>query len=170
LNRKCGSTWACIVFSCATAAGASGLHRRPHFLFNTLASVDYLIETDPARASRMQKNLIQYLRAALPQMRQASRLGQEMAQCRSYLEILKVRMDDRLQFANHDAGRLVDGRLSADDAADAGGEFDQAWAGAEAEGGVLTLSADVVNGNLRVVVSDTASDSAPPAPAAAAWV
>ena len=72
----------------------------PHFLFNTLASVDYLIETDPARASRMQKNLIQYLRAALPQMRQASStLGQEMALCRSYLEILKVRMDDRLQFA-----------------------------------------------------------------------
>src|SRR6202008_1433817 len=72
----------------------------PHFLFNTLASVDYLIETDPARASRMQKNLIQYLRAAVPQMRQASStLGQEVALCRSYLEILKVRMDDRLQFA-----------------------------------------------------------------------
>jgi hypothetical protein len=71
----------------------------PHFLFNTLASVDYLIETDPSRASRMQKNLIQYLRAALPQMRQgSSTLGQELALCRSYLEILKVRMDDRLQF------------------------------------------------------------------------
>jgi len=105
----------------------------PHFLFNTLASVDYLIETDPARASRMQKNLIQYLRAALPQMRQASStLGQEMAQCRSYLEILKVRMDDRLQFAITMPAGLSTARLSADDAADAGGEFDQAWAGAEA--------------------------------------
>ncbi|MFN8896096.1 MAG: histidine kinase, partial [Betaproteobacteria bacterium] len=28
----------------------------PHFLFNTLASIDHLIETDPARASQMQKN------------------------------------------------------------------------------------------------------------------
>ena len=27
----------------------------PHFLFNTLASIDHLIETDPARASAMQK-------------------------------------------------------------------------------------------------------------------
>ena len=30
----------------------------PHFLFNTLASIDHLIETDPPRASIMQKNLI----------------------------------------------------------------------------------------------------------------
>ena len=30
----------------------------PHFLFNTLASIDHLIETDPSRASTMQKNLI----------------------------------------------------------------------------------------------------------------
>src|SRR5450631_1723582 len=72
----------------------------PHFLFNTLASVDYLIETDPARASRMQKNLIQYLRTSLPQMREGvSSLGREVLQCRSYLEILKVRMDERLQFS-----------------------------------------------------------------------
>ena len=33
----------------------------PHFLFNTLASVEYLIETDPPRASAMQHSLIQYL-------------------------------------------------------------------------------------------------------------
>jgi hypothetical protein len=62
--------------------------------------VDYLIETDPARASTMQKNLIQYLRAALPQMREGSTtLGKEMALCRAYLEILRVRMEDRLRFA-----------------------------------------------------------------------
>ena len=35
----------------------------PHFLFNTLASIDHLIETDPPRASQMQKNLIALLRA-----------------------------------------------------------------------------------------------------------
>jgi hypothetical protein len=128
----------------------------PHFLFNTLASVDYLIETDPARASRMQKNLIQYLRAALPQMRQASStLGQEMALCRSYLEILKVRMDDRLQFAI----TLPAGLSSAafppmmlqtlvENSIKHGLE-------PKPEGGALTLSADVVDGNLRVAVSDT---------------
>ena len=128
----------------------------PHFLFNTLASVDYLIETDPARASRMQKNLIQYLRAALPQMRQASStLGQEMAQCRSYLEILKVRMDDRLQFAITMPAGLSTAAFPpmmlqtlVENSIKHGLE-------PKPEGGVLTLSADVVNGNLRVVVSDT---------------
>ena len=71
----------------------------PHFLFNTLASVDYLIETDPATASKMQKNLIQYLRAALPQMREGSTtLGKEVQLCRAYLEILKFRMEDRLHY------------------------------------------------------------------------
>ena len=39
----------------------------PHFLFNTLANVQHLVEVDPPSASRMLESLIQYLRAALPQ-------------------------------------------------------------------------------------------------------
>jgi signal transduction histidine kinase len=128
----------------------------PHFLFNTLASVDYLIETDPTRASKMQKNLIQYLRAALPQMRQASStLGQEMALCRSYLEILRMRMDDRLQFAITMPAGLSSAAFPpmmlqtlVENSIKHGLE-------PKPEGGVLTLSADVVDGNLRVAVSDT---------------
>ncbi len=128
----------------------------PHFLFNTLASVDYLIETDPARASRMQKNLIQYLRAAVPQMREGtSYLGREILQCRSYLEILKVRMDDRLQFSIH----VPQGLLSAafppmmlltlvENAIKHGLE-------PKPDGGSLSLSAVVADGSLRVAVSDS---------------
>ena len=41
----------------------------PHFLFNTLASVQYLTETDPQQARRLLGHLIDYLRAALPQLR-----------------------------------------------------------------------------------------------------
>ena len=66
----------------------------PHFLFNTLASIDHLIETDPKRASQMQKNLIALLRASMPAMREshpaAHNLGREIAVIRPYLEILKV--------------------------------------------------------------------------------
>ena len=73
----------------------------PHFLFNTLASIDHLIETDPPRASQMQKNLIALLRASMPTMREnhptAHNLGREMAVIRPYLEILKLRMENRLQ-------------------------------------------------------------------------
>lgn len=70
----------------------------PHFLFNTLATVDYLIETDPARASLMQKKLITYLRGALPQMRQeSSTLGRELRLIRSYLDLIKMRIEERLE-------------------------------------------------------------------------
>jgi sensor histidine kinase YesM len=69
----------------------------PHFLFNTLGAVDFLIETDPPRASRMQKALIMYLRGALPQMRQeSSTLGRELGLIESYLELIKMRIEERL--------------------------------------------------------------------------
>ncbi len=128
----------------------------PHFLFNTLASVDYLIETDPVRASRMQKNLIQYLRSALPQMRQgSSNLGRELLLCRSYLEILKVRMDERLQFSVN----VPDGLRSAtfppmmlqtlvENAIKHGLE-------PKPSGGTLAISAQVSDGSLRVAVADS---------------
>ena len=74
----------------------------PHFLFNTLASIDHLIETDPPRASLMQKSLIALLRATLPSMREHTPntvryLGQELSVIRPYLDIQKMRMEDRLQ-------------------------------------------------------------------------
>jgi LytS/YehU family sensor histidine kinase len=71
----------------------------PHFLFNTLASVEHLIETDPPRASAMQRTLIQYLRAVIPQMRDANlttNLGRELDMVTSYLDLLKMRMEERL--------------------------------------------------------------------------
>jgi hypothetical protein len=135
----------------------------PHFLFNTLASIDHLIETDPPRASQMQKNLIALLRASMPTMREASGgngngvrdLGRELAVIRPYLEILKVRMEERL------TTEIVvpDGLLSA--------EFPPMMVqtlvenaikhGLEpkAEGGHLALKAEIVHGKLQVSVADT---------------
>ncbi|SFV14795.1 sensor histidine kinase [Pseudoduganella namucuonensis] len=71
----------------------------PHFLFNTLASVEHLIETDPPRASAMQRSLIKYLRAVLPQMRDntlITNLGREADMVAAYLALLKMRMEERL--------------------------------------------------------------------------
>ena len=71
----------------------------PHFLFNTLANVQHLVETDPQGAARMLDSLIRYLRAALPQMREAhSTLGREVEMARAFLEIQQVRMGARLAF------------------------------------------------------------------------
>jgi len=72
----------------------------PHFLFNTLASVQYLTETDPKEASRLLGHLLAYLRAALPQLRTTTTtLGQEVALIEAYLNVFKTRMGPRLEFA-----------------------------------------------------------------------
>jgi len=72
----------------------------PHFLFNTLASVQFLVETDPPQASRLLGHLLDYLRAALPQMRSKSTtLGREIEFAEAYLNILRMRMGPRLEFA-----------------------------------------------------------------------
>jgi LytS/YehU family sensor histidine kinase len=72
----------------------------PHFLFNTLASVQFLAETDPPKAGLMLGHLIAYLRAALPQLRSNSTtLGQESDLAQAYLSIMQMRMGTRLRFA-----------------------------------------------------------------------
>ncbi|OIQ96777.1 sensor histidine kinase YpdA [mine drainage metagenome] len=69
----------------------------PHFLFNTLAAVEHLTETDPPRAAVMLRHLIDFLRGSLPSMReQRTTLGREVDICRSYLAIMQIRMEDRL--------------------------------------------------------------------------
>ena len=71
----------------------------PHFLFNTLATVQHLVDVDPPQASRMLGSLIAYLRAAIPQMRESeTTVDREFALARSYLEVLQVRMGTRLAF------------------------------------------------------------------------
>jgi LytS/YehU family sensor histidine kinase len=76
----------------------------PHFLFNTLANVKRLYETAPDQGREMLSSLINYLRAALPAMRESgSTLGRELELARSFLTILKMRMRERLDFSiDHD--------------------------------------------------------------------
>ncbi|MEO6172750.1 MAG: histidine kinase [Arenimonas sp.] len=70
----------------------------PHFLYNTLGSAKYLISSDPVRAESMLDNLILYLRNSLPRTEDTpSTLGEEIERTRAYLDILKIRMGERLQ-------------------------------------------------------------------------
>jgi LytS/YehU family sensor histidine kinase len=81
----------------------------PHFLFNTLANVKRLYETAPARGREMLSSLIDYLRAALPTMRQSgSTLRRELELARSYLTILQMRMGERLRFSIEAPPALLD--------------------------------------------------------------
>lgn len=74
----------------------------PHFLFNTLANVQALVDTGSPQASAVLGSLIAYLRAAVPRLHDpATTLGQELHLVRAYLELMHMRMPDRLQFALH---------------------------------------------------------------------
>ncbi len=130
----------------------------PHFLFNTLASVEHLIETDPPRAARMQHSLIQYLRAVLPQIRDSApvtNLGREADMVSAYLDLLKMRMEERLSVDC----QISEGLRSAafppmmlqslvENAIKHGLEN-------KPEGGTLRILAEVAHNRLRVSVIDT---------------
>ena len=71
----------------------------PHFLFNTLATVRRLYETDHAGGRAMLGNLIRYLDVALPRMRQSqTSLGGDTELAQAYLQIQQARMGRRLAF------------------------------------------------------------------------
>lgn len=72
----------------------------PHFLFNTLANVRELVDSGSPQASEVLGSLITYLRAAVPNLHNsATTLGQELELVQAYLELMHMRMPDRLQFA-----------------------------------------------------------------------
>ncbi len=72
----------------------------PHFLFNTLANVQALVDCGSPRASAVLASLVAYLRAAVPRLNeQATTLGQELQLVEAYLELMHMRIPDRLQFS-----------------------------------------------------------------------
>jgi two-component sensor histidine kinase len=75
----------------------------PHFLFNTLASVRSLVRQDPTRAEATVDALVDHLRATLPKFRAGSgevspTLADQIEICASYLAVMKVRMEERLEY------------------------------------------------------------------------
>jgi two-component sensor histidine kinase len=74
----------------------------PHFLFNTLANIQALVDAGSPQASSVLKSLIAYLRAAVPRMHEVgTTLGQELELVRAYLELMQMRIPDRLKFTLH---------------------------------------------------------------------
>lgn len=71
----------------------------PHFLFNTLANIQALVEAGSPQAPKVLNSLIAYLRAAMPRLGDPNAtLGNEVALVRAYLELMLMRMPDRLAF------------------------------------------------------------------------
>jgi signal transduction histidine kinase len=74
----------------------------PHFLFNTLANVQALVDSGSPQASAVLRSLVAYLRAAVPRLDEpVTTLKQELELVTAYLELMHMRMPDRLKFALH---------------------------------------------------------------------
>jgi two-component sensor histidine kinase len=75
----------------------------PHFLFNTLTGVRSAIISDPERGIEIIDNLVDYLRATIPQMRDDANtsqvsLGAQLDAARAYLGVMRARLP-RLSFS-----------------------------------------------------------------------
>ena len=74
----------------------------PHFLFNTLANVQALVDAGSPQASAVLGSLTAYLRAVVPLLHEpAATIERELQLVRPYLELMQMRMPDRLQYAMH---------------------------------------------------------------------
>lgn len=72
----------------------------PHFLFNTLSTLSYLISSDSKKANKMLLDLTTYLRYTLPKIsnnKQTNNLSLEIEIVKAYLEIMKIRLGERLE-------------------------------------------------------------------------
>jgi sensor histidine kinase YesM len=71
----------------------------PHFLFNTLANVASLVDSDPVLSKRMLEQFIRFLRASLAATRaESTTLAAEGELIGAYLDVLQVRMGERLRY------------------------------------------------------------------------
>jgi LytS/YehU family sensor histidine kinase len=83
----------------ATLANLRALQAQiePHFLFNTLANVESLVDADPAAAKRMLQSFNRFLRASLAATRtESTTLGADAELIGAYLDVLQERMGKRL--------------------------------------------------------------------------
>lgn len=71
----------------------------PHFIFNALNSMSALTEIDPKRAKQMIIKLADFLRYTLANNdRQKNSLSEELKNIKLYLDIEKIRFEDKFEF------------------------------------------------------------------------
>ena len=69
---------------------------RPHFLFNCLNGVLGVIRSDPRRAERALEELADLFRVLMRENRELVPLGDEVALCERYVDLERLRLDERL--------------------------------------------------------------------------
>jgi two-component system sensor histidine kinase AlgZ len=70
---------------------------RPHFLFNSINAVLSLIRTQPKRAETALEDMADLFRVLMSENRDLVPLAQEISLCQRYLDLEKLRLDERLK-------------------------------------------------------------------------
>ncbi len=127
----------------------------PHFLFNTLANVVSLIDTAPDKARLMLERLIELLRASLAASRsERTTLGQETALIAAYLDILRIRMGERLSYSIDVPAELLDVSIPPLSLQPLVENSIKHGLEPKLEGGSVRLSARATDGALQLDVED----------------
>ncbi len=128
----------------------------PHFLFNTLANVRELVDSRSPQASAVLGSLIAYLRAAVPRLHEPSTtLRQELELVRSYLEVMHMRMPDRMRFALHVEPAALECSCPPSAILTLVENAVRHGVDPSERGGEIEVRAEVRTGRCRVVVADT---------------
>ncbi|MFY9328328.1 MAG: histidine kinase [Georgfuchsia sp.] len=70
---------------------------RPHFLFNSLNGILGIIRSDPRRAEKAIEELAELFRALMQDPRELVPLSAEIALCRQYIELERLRLGERVR-------------------------------------------------------------------------
>lgn len=134
----------------------------PHFLFNALTTIGYLIQQSPVRALDTLMRLTTVLRSVLRRTtREFSTLADEIDLIRAYLDIERARFEERLHVGitvSADAGTCRIPTLLLQPIVE---NAIQHGISRRAEGGTLTIGARVTAGTLTITIEDSGAGFAP---------
>ena len=138
----------------------------PHFLFNALTTIGYLIQTAPPRALETLLRLTSLLRGVLKSDGEFSTLGRELEIIEAYLDIERERFDERLRVSINVPQRLRSIRLPALVLQPLVENAVKHGVAPSASGGEVTIHARVDPGppgvrHLSVIIRDTGAGVSP---------
>jgi LytS/YehU family sensor histidine kinase len=127
----------------------------PHFLFNTLATVRRLHQTDPAAGAGMLANFIDYLRRVMPMLECSEvPLGDEVNLLRAYLAVTQARMSGRLTVIFQVPGNLCAARVPPLALATLVENAIKHGVAPRPSGGTVSITASSTGEELKLVVAD----------------
>jgi sensor histidine kinase YesM len=127
----------------------------PHFLFNTLATVRRLHQTEPAAGAGMLASFIDYLRRVLPMLDSSEvSLADEINLVSAYLSVIQIRMAARLVVTFQVPSEIRMARIPPLALATLVENAVKHGIAPLATGGSISVSASVKDGQLELTVAD----------------